>query len=124
MNLRELAKYFGYSENYFYVVRAMNREKFDFIFSFDSDIKKSAEKYCDYVTDLLTSAEEMYYSDIEEFENKMVHIGYVPAVKSKKTKAIHFSKNFYKIRDKSPLSMKFNLVQNLIFICEDSVRVA
>jgi hypothetical protein len=77
-SLRKTAEIFNKSPNYFFVMKNQNRERFDFISSFDKDdFRKSVYKYQEYVTDLFFEAQEIYPQlNREQLDNILLELGY------------------------------------------------
>ena len=49
----QLSKYFCFCLSYFHQMELNNKEKYNLIFSFDKDRKKSVLKYCSYVKTII-----------------------------------------------------------------------
>jgi len=77
-SLRRMARIFDKSQDYFYVMKSQNRERFDFISSFDKDnLRKSVYKYQEYVTDLFFEAQEIYPQlNKEQLDSILLELGY------------------------------------------------
>lgn len=78
MNKSNLAIMCELDKSYFYVLRKRNKEKYDFIFSFDSDYKKSLDKYLEYVETLIFNMQdvlEMYDGKRKEYANLLHRLG-------------------------------------------------
>jgi len=77
-SLRRIARIFDKSPDYFYVMKSQNRERFDFISSFDKDnFRKSVYKYQEYVADLFFEAQEIYlHLGTEQLDTILLELGY------------------------------------------------
>ncbi len=62
MNDHQLSKSFDLEKDYFAVLKHTNREKYNFIFSFDKDRKKSVLKYMNYIEELYSKVIDIFYS--------------------------------------------------------------
>jgi hypothetical protein len=77
-SLRRVARIFNKSQDYFSVMKSQNRERFEFISSFDKDnFRKSVYKYIDYVVDLFFEAQEIYPQlNKEQLDSILLELGY------------------------------------------------
>lgn len=78
MNKSNLAIMYELDKSYFYTLRKRNKEKYDFIFSFDSDYKKSLDKHLEYVETLIFNMQdvlEMYDGKRKEYANLLYRLG-------------------------------------------------
>jgi len=77
-SLRRIARIFDKSPDYFYVMKSQNRERFDFISSFDKDnFRRSVYKYQEYVADLFFEAQDIYlYLGEEKLDTILLELGY------------------------------------------------
>ena len=60
--MKQLAKKFGFSDDYFSVVKSNNPEKFNLILSFDENPEKSTYKYIAYLETLISKMEKILLS--------------------------------------------------------------
>lgn len=66
MRLSEVAIKLGYSKDYFHIMRSHNKDKYDFILSFDNSASNSVKKCIDYIIKLSKQMEVILY----EYDNK------------------------------------------------------
>lgn len=66
MNKTNLATTYELGRTYFFMLRKSNKKKYDLIFSFDNDYKKSINKYLEYVESLIFNMQDV----LEDYDGK------------------------------------------------------
>jgi len=115
-SLRRIAKIFDKSPDYFFVMKSQNRERFDFISSFDKDnLRKSVYKYIDYVVDLFFEAQEIYlYLEEKQLDNILLELGYENKSNYQSTRRQVFQDQIHRlVTDEEALSVYFGTVKKL-----------
>jgi len=101
MSNSELAEHFGLSQSFFYALRRTNKEKFNFMFSFDTNRVNSCNKYLTYVENLFIWFQDRLYD--REFRTKLGEIlikdNYLPNVPSNGYRVISIEESVFLVRD-------------------------
>ncbi|MDQ1264549.1 MAG: hypothetical protein QG559_1550, partial [Campylobacterota bacterium] len=113
MNLTQLSKYFNRCDSYLSTIKNIDKEKFDFIMSFDSDAKKSVVKYFEFVGNLINNLQKEIYENRELFRNILPKVGYKYS-KTHKTLS-GFERSLFSIR-MDFLGVRYKLLQRYIEI--------
>ena len=101
MSNSELAEHFGLSQSFFYALRRTNKEKFNFMFSFDTNRVNSCNKYLTYIENLFIWFQDRLYD--REFRTKLGEIlikdNYLPNVPSNGYRVISIEESVFLVRD-------------------------
>jgi len=115
-SLRRIAKIFDKSPDYFFVMKNQNKERFEFIASFDKDnFRKSVYKYQGYVADLFFEA-QVIYSDLQEekLDNILLELGYNNKSNYQSTRKQAFESQIHRlVIDDEALSVYFRTVKKI-----------
>lgn len=66
MNRTDLAITYELDRSYFHMLRKSNKKKYDLIFSFDNDYRKSLDKYLEYIETLIFNMQDV----LENYDGK------------------------------------------------------
>jgi hypothetical protein len=115
-SLKQIARFFNKSQNYFYVLKNQNREKFDFIKSFDEDdFRQAVYKYIDYVTAKFLEAQVIYSQlNTEQLDNILAQLGYNNQSPYQSTRRQEFQNRIHRlILEEENLTIHYDTVKKL-----------
>lgn len=113
LKLTLLSKYFNRCDSYFSAIKQIDKDKFDFIMSFDADRKKSVIKYFEFVGNLINNLQQEIYNNRELFIDVLPKAGYNYS-KTHKTLS-GFERSLFSIR-MDFLGVRYKLLQRYIEI--------
>lgn len=125
MTYADLANKYGFKDNYFTAMKAQNREKFKFIFSFSDNREESVELYIRYVSELILNCEDLFLQlGSKEYGKMIIDLG-LTTNELPHNVTSSFNDTLFRVReDGELLTLKFNFVEKLIKIFEHAKKVA
>ena len=118
--LKDLAIHYGFASSYFSVMKNTNQEKFNFVFSFDENKKRSLEKYIEFVSSVISNMEKVLFS-FDKKHDYGVWITKLDLTNIKNLTSVYCSdeRAIFKYREEEEyIGLKFNSLQKWLKIIE------